>query len=94
MSTGNRRLPLTGPAGSVSRRRFLVGSSAFGAALLAGCAGEQTVVGVTSDQFGELRMRNWTDYIDPDLIPVIEQDLQIPLDYQESYESPLLERRI
>ena len=79
MNTGRPRRP--------SRRSFLAGSAAFGAAMLAGCAGERTSIGVGADQFGTLRIRNWTDYIDPELLPVISADIGVALDYQASYES-------
>ena len=79
MNTGRRLRP--------TRRSFLAGSAAFGATLLAGCAGERSVIGVTDDQFGTLRVRNWTDYIDPELLPVISADIGVSLDYVESYES-------
>jgi spermidine/putrescine transport system substrate-binding protein len=54
---------------------------------LAGCATDRRTVGVTDDQFGTLRVRNWTEYIDPELLPIIEADIGVGLDYQGAYES-------
>ncbi len=71
---------------STSRRRFLGGSAALGAsALLGACAlprsGDRSLEG-----FGTLRVINWSEYIDPELLPVIEADLGLSLNYQEIYE--------
>lgn len=66
----------------IDRRTFLAGASAFGAALAAGCtadpAGERTYDLGSS---GEVRILNWAEYIDPELIPVIAEQQQMNVRY-------------
>lgn len=69
-----------------SRRDFILGSAAFlGATTLGGCAlprsGDRSLEG-----FGMLRVINWSEYIDPELLPIIEAELGLAVDYQETYE--------
>lgn len=69
-----------------SRRDFLVTSAAvFGATTLGACAlprsGDRPLEG-----FDSLRVINWSEYIDPELLPVIEADLGFPISYEETYE--------
>lgn len=69
-----------------SRRQFLGGTAALGASVALGaCAlprsGDRPLEG-----FGQLRVINWSEYIDPELLPVIEADLRFITDYQETYE--------
>lgn len=69
-----------------SRRRFLEASAVLGAsAFVGGCAlprsGDRPLEG-----FGTLQVINWSEYIDPELLPIIEADLGLTLNYQEIYE--------
>jgi len=70
----------------LTRRQFL-GRSAAAAALvgLTGCVGgalEEDIVTASS----QLRVLNWSEYIDPDLIAGVGAELGLGIDYQELWE--------
>lgn len=69
-----------------SRRQFLAGSAAAAAAVaLAGCGGGAVDdVSVTSSN--RLRVLNWPEYVDPELLGPVSQGLGLSIDYVEDWE--------
>ena len=70
----------------LSRRSFLASSAASAALLgLPGCVGGGVAPeAVTSS--GLVRVLNWTEYLDPELLPTIEAQIGDTIDYQELWE--------
>ena len=64
----------------LSRRRFLALSAA--AVALGAC---RTGGGDVPDFSGQLRVLNWSDYIDAETVGRFEQATGIPVDYVEEY---------
>lgn len=67
---------------TIGRRTFLAGAGALGALTVAGCtiddsSTEEFMLG----NFNQLRMLNWAEYIDPELLPVIENAIGATIDY-------------
>ncbi|MDW3175829.1 MAG: extracellular solute-binding protein [Acidimicrobiia bacterium] len=70
-----------------SRRQFLGSSAALGASLALGaCALPRSGDRPLDETGSRLIVVNWSEYIDPELLPVIESDLRLAVDYQETYE--------
>ena len=68
-----------------SRRRFLAGSGAIGAALLAGCGigsnNSKRALGAT----GALNIINWAEYIDERSLELARSRLNVAISYREDY---------
>ena len=68
-----------------SRRRFLAGSGAIGAALLAGCGlgsnNSERALGAT----GALNIINWAEYIDERSLELARSRLNVAISYREDY---------
>ncbi len=75
---------------STSRRQFLTGSAALGAALAGGVSLGACALPRSGDRIlegsGTLRVINWSEYIDPELLPVIAGELGFDVNYQETFE--------
>ena len=67
----------------LSRRGFL--GSAAAVAIAASCGTTRTDRALTADDYGQLRVINWSDYLDLELLPVIEGEVG-PIDYRETFE--------
>lgn len=69
---------------NLSRRRFLAGGAATAASIaLAGCGG--SIEPETVSNSGPLRVLNWPEYLDPELLDVVGRDLP-SVDYVEGWE--------
>ncbi len=71
----------------ISRRGFLAGVAAAGVAgslALAGCATTATIPAPSSGR--RLRMLNWSDYVDDDVLADFIAETGYDLDYDDSYE--------
>ena len=69
-----------------SRRQFIAGSSALGAAAILGGCGLESTGGREATRTGALRIVNWPEYIDPATIDRIRAELGISISYDEIYE--------
>lgn len=73
----------------MSRRRFVLGAGASAAGLALGASGCALGASQRSFELGQrglVRVINWFDYINPDLIPMIERTASMRVDYDESWE--------
>lgn len=76
------RVPVS--ASRFSRRQFVVGTSALGVLVLAGCASEGSTSAPSSN--GRLRILNWSDYIDDETVDLFAASSGLELQYDPSYE--------
>ncbi len=72
------------PPRTLSRRSILQGASVTALGLAAGCGVQRDLT--VSGQLDQLRVVNWPEYFDLDLLASFEADTGIRLDYQETYE--------
>lgn len=71
----------------LSRRSFLAGTSALGALTLAGCSSTSRSQELLSFDAGStIRVLNWPDYVDPELVAEIGQVPGVRADYSEAWE--------
>jgi len=69
----------------LSRRSFLAGSAASAAALgLVGCGGSSLATEPVSSR-SLLQVLNWEEYLDPELLPEVEQTTGLQIDYREEW---------
>lgn len=70
----------------LSRRHFLAGSAAAAAALaLGGCVGGE-IADTTVTSTSRLRVLNWPEYLDPELLGPLGERLGLSIDYVEDWE--------
>lgn len=68
-----------------SRRSFLATSSAFGAAMLAGCATGAASSERALSNTNSLNIVNWAEYIDLQSVSAAQDFLGVTIDYREDY---------
>lgn len=69
----------------LSRRQFLASSAAAAALGLTGCSGGGIEADVVTSR-RELRVLNWSEYVDPELLDGVAADIGHVIDYQELWE--------